>query len=52
MDEESRQVNLIKLPAGDYQLQAVDIDMAQGRSSIMLQQNEYIDLTWRMTSKA
>ena len=41
-----------KTQYGDYQLQAVDIDMAQGRSSIMLQQNEYIDLTWRMTSKA
>jgi len=36
---------------GDYQLQPVAIEMAQGRTSIMLQRNEYIDLTWRMTSK-
>ena len=36
---------------GDYQLQPVAIEMAQGRTSIMLQRNELIDLTWRVTSK-
>ena len=37
---------------GAYQLQGVAIEMAQGRTSLMLQRNELIDLTWRMTSKA
>ncbi|MCW8833630.1 MAG: hypothetical protein OQK09_13910 [Colwellia sp.] len=37
---------------GDYQLQPVAIEMSQGRTSMMLQRNEYIDLTWRMTSQA
>lgn len=36
---------------GAYQLQPVAIEMAQGRTSIMLQRNELIDLTWRMTTK-
>jgi len=36
---------------GDYQLQPVTIEMAQARTSVMLQRNEYIDLTWRMTSQ-
>jgi len=36
---------------GEYQLQPVNIEMAQARTSIMLQRNEYIDLTWRMTSQ-
>jgi len=36
---------------GTYQLQPVSIEMAQGRTSMMLQRNELIDLTWRMTSK-
>lgn len=36
---------------GDYKLQPVRIEMAQGRTAIMLQRNEYIDLTWRMTSQ-
>ena len=36
---------------GEYKLQAVSIEMAQARSSIMLQRNELIDLTWRMTSQ-
>ena len=35
---------------GDYKLQPINIEMAQARTSIMLQRNEYIDLTWRMTS--
>lgn len=35
---------------GDYQLQPVAIEMAQGRTSMMLQHNKFIDLTWRMTS--
>lgn len=35
---------------GDYQLQPINIEMAQARTSIMLQRDEYIDLTWRMTS--
>lgn len=37
---------------GDYQLQPVPIEMTQGRTSLMLQRNEYINLTWRMTSQA
>jgi hypothetical protein len=36
---------------GDYKLQPVNIEMAQARTSVMLQREEYIDLTWRMTSK-
>lgn len=36
---------------GDYQLQPINIEMAQGRTSLMLERNEYVDLTWRMTSK-
>jgi hypothetical protein len=36
---------------GDYRLQPVNIEMAQARTSRMLQRNEYIDLTWRMTSE-
>jgi len=36
---------------GDYQLQPVNIEMAQARTSVMLQRNKYIDLTWRMTSQ-
>jgi len=36
---------------GDYQLQPVSIEMAQARTSVMLQRNEIIDLTWRMTSQ-
>jgi hypothetical protein len=36
---------------GDYNVQPVNIEMAQARTSIMLQQSEYIDLTWRMTSQ-
>ena len=36
---------------GDYLLQPVHIEMTQGRTSLMLQRNEYINLTWRMTSK-
>lgn len=41
-----------KAQYGHYTLQPVNIEMAQERTSIMLQRNEYIDLTWRMTSKA
>ena len=36
---------------GDYKLQPVNIEMAQARTSMMLQREKYIDLTWRMTSK-
>jgi len=36
---------------GDYLLQPVHIEMTQGRTSLMLQRDEYINLTWRMTSK-
>lgn len=36
---------------GDYQLQSIAIEMGQGRTSIMLQHNKYIDVAWRMTSK-
>ena len=36
---------------GDYQLLPVNIEMSQGRTSMMLEQNKYIDITWRMTSK-
>lgn len=36
---------------GDYKLQPVSIKMAQARTSIMLQRDEYIDITWRMTTK-
>jgi len=36
---------------GDYKLQPVNIEMAQARTSMMLQRNELIDLTWRMTSQ-
>jgi len=36
---------------GSYKLQPINIEMAQARTSIMLQRNEYIDLTWRMTSQ-
>ncbi len=39
-----------KAQYGDYQLQPISIEMAQARTSIMLERNEYIDLTWRMTS--
>lgn len=39
-----------KINYGDYKLLPVNIEMAQARTSIMLQRNEYIDLTWRMTS--
>lgn len=40
-----------KAKYGDYKMQPVSIEMAQGRTSIMLQRNKYIDLTWRMTSQ-
>ena len=36
---------------GDYELEPVSIEMAQARTSLMLQRNELIDLTWRMTSQ-
>ena len=36
---------------GDYKLQPVNIEMAQARTSKMLERNELIDLTWRMTSQ-
>ncbi len=36
---------------GEYKLQPVNIEMEQARTSVMLQRDEYIDLTWRMTSK-
>jgi len=40
-----------KVRYGDYKLQPVNIEMAQARTSVMLQREEYIDLTWRMTSQ-
>jgi hypothetical protein len=40
-----------KTEFGDYTLQPVAIEMAQERTSRMLEHNKYIDLTWRMTSK-
>ena len=40
-----------KAQYGDYLLQPVTIEMAQARTSKSLQNNEFIDLTWRMTSK-
>lgn len=36
---------------GDYLLQPVHVEMTQGRTSLMLQRDEYINLTWRMTSQ-
>jgi hypothetical protein len=36
---------------GDYQLIPVTLEMSQGRTSIMLKQEEGIDVAWRMTSK-
>jgi hypothetical protein len=35
---------------GDYQLLPVVIEMPQGRTSLMVQQGDKIDVTWRMTS--
>lgn len=40
-----------KAEFGDYKLQPVAVEMAQERTSKMLERNEYIDLTWRMSSK-
>jgi len=37
---------------GDYQLEPVVIDMPQGRTSIMVQNNANIDVVWRMTSRS
>jgi len=36
---------------GKYKVQPVSVEMAQGRTSVMLERNEYLDLTWRMTTK-
>lgn len=36
---------------GDYKLRSEPIEMSQGRTSLMLERNEVIDITWRMTSK-
>ena len=36
---------------GDYLLKGIAIEMAQARTSIMLANNELIDVAWRMTSK-
>ncbi|WP_440875020.1 substrate-binding periplasmic protein [Thalassotalea sp. PLHSN55] len=36
---------------GEYTLTPVAIEMAQARTSSMLENNKIIDLTWRMTSK-
>lgn len=35
---------------GEFQLKPVVVEMSQGRTSIMVQQGETIDVTWRMTS--
>lgn len=37
---------------GAYQLTPITQEMSQGRTSIMVQQGEVIDVTWRMTSQA
>ncbi len=37
---------------GDFELKPVVVEMSQGRTSIMVQQGETIDVTWRMTSHA
>ena len=37
---------------GAYQLIPVPLEMSQGRTSIMVQQGQAIDVTWRMTSEA
>lgn len=37
---------------GEYQLEPISYEMAQGRASMMLQRNELIDVHWRMTSKS
>ena len=36
---------------GPYKLEAVVIEMPQGRTSIMVEKENVIDVTWRMTSK-
>lgn len=35
---------------GDYKIEAVPLEMSQGRSSIMIERDQVINLTWRMTS--
>ncbi|MCJ8318954.1 MAG: hypothetical protein MJK12_04930 [Colwellia sp.] len=37
---------------GDYQLMSVVAEMSQARTTLTLERNEMIDLTWRMSSKA
>lgn len=36
---------------GSYQLIPVALEMSQGRTSIMVQQGQTVDVTWRMTSR-
>jgi len=36
---------------GDYLLRSEPAEMSQGRTSLMLERNEVIDITWRMTSR-
>lgn len=36
---------------GDYQLTSVTAEMSQARTTLMLERNKVIDLTWRMSSK-
>ncbi len=40
-----------KAEYGDFKLQSVAIEMAQGRTSLMIERDELVDITWRMTSK-
>ena len=39
-----------KAEYGDFRLHAIPIEMAQGRTSIMVEHNTNIDVVWRMTS--
>lgn len=41
-----------KAQYGEYRLEPVAIEMAQERTSLMIARGEYVDLTWRMTSKS
>ena len=37
---------------GGYQLIPVNLEMSQGRMSMMLKHGQIVDVTWRMTTKA
>jgi len=36
---------------GEYVVEGIEMEMEQGRSSIMLANNQHIDIVWRMTNK-